>query len=381
MPTTAASPPRPLTPLIGREREIETVRDLLRRSGHTSGYDHRTGRQRQDASGARAGGRAGRRVRGRHGLRPARLLDRSLTRRVHHRARQRRAGTGTRSAADALVAHLAGRELLLICDNFESVADAAPELVRLMLACPRLRILVTSRSSLRITGERVVPLPPLAVPDASVAVARRSVGEPGGSAVRQSRQCRQSESRPDAGECRSNRRDLPPPRRTALALELAAARAKVLSPPALLDRLDQRLAILTGGPRDLPARQQTMRATIAWSYDLLAPEDQTSLPPALRVHGRLHAGRGRGDLRRSGVGSRESGAKRRSLAPDSRLPSPTRPSPSSTDSVPWSRRVSSISVRQRLATKRRALGTQCWRRSASLGWSNSRQAGRPRRTR
>jgi class 3 adenylate cyclase len=143
-------------------------------------------------------------------------------------------------AKDGLAEHLGERELLLLLDNFEQVVEAAPELSRLLEACPRLKLLVTSRELLRIRGEREYPVPPLREPEAVELFCARSQLEP---------------SETIAEVCR--RLDELP-----LALELAAARTSVLSPARILERLGQRLDLLKGG-RDTEARQQTLRATIA----------------------------------------------------------------------------------------------------------------------
>jgi predicted ATPase/DNA-binding CsgD family transcriptional regulator len=163
-----------------------------------------------------------------------------------------------------------------VLDNFEQVVDAAPLLAGLLGACPHLKILVTSRMRLRLSSEREVPVPPLALPDNE---SRAAMGSLDGVAAVQLFMTRAQAVAPDFVLTEGNaatvaaichRLDGLP-----LAIELAAARIKVLPPVALLSRLDQRLPLLTGGGRDLPARQQTMREAIAWSYAILTPEQQT----------------------------------------------------------------------------------------------------------
>ena len=149
-------------------------------------------------------------------------------------------------ASRALAEHVGRRELLLLLDNFEQVVGAAPELSSLLSACPNLHLLVSSRELLRVQGEVEFAVPPLAEPEAVELFCARASFEPSDEVAEL---CRRLD-------------DLP------LAVELAAARASVLTPRQLLDRLAQRLDLLKGG-RDAEARQQTLRATIEWSHDLL----------------------------------------------------------------------------------------------------------------
>jgi predicted ATPase len=157
----------------------------------------------------------------------------------------------TLGAKDALAEHIGERELLLLLDNFEQVVEAASDLASLLESCPNLRLLVTSRELLRIRGEVEYPVPPLAQPEAVELFCARS---------------RLEQSEEIAELCR--RLDNLP-----LAVELAAARTSVLSPAQILERLSQRLDLLRGG-RDSEARQQTLRATIEWSYGLLGEEER-----------------------------------------------------------------------------------------------------------
>jgi predicted ATPase len=157
---------------------------------------------------------------------------------------------------EALARFLREREMLLVLDTFEHVIVAAPTVERLLVEAPRLKILVTSREPLRVSGEHEFRLSPLESRDA-VALLVDHVR-----AVRTSFALSEANAATVAEICR--RLD-----RLPLAIELAAARMKILSPEALLGRLDERLNLLVGGARDLPERQRTMRAAIAWSYDLL----------------------------------------------------------------------------------------------------------------
>ena len=160
----------------------------------------------------------------------------------------------TLGAKDGLAGHIGERELLLLLDNMEQVIEAAPQLSALLGACANLNVLVTSRELLRVQGEVEYEAPPLAAPEAVALFCERSRLAP-------------SE---EIAELCVRLDELP------LALELAAARAKALSPRQILERLSQRLDLLEGG-RDADPRQQTLRATIDWSHDLLSEEEQRVL--------------------------------------------------------------------------------------------------------
>ena len=162
-------------------------------------------------------------------------------------------------ARNGLAEHIGERELLLLVDNFEQVIDAAPEVAALLAACPNLSLLVTSRELLRVQGEVEYPVPPLAETEAVALFCARSSLEPSDEVAEL---CRRLDNLP-------------------LAVELAAARTKALAPARILDRLAQRLDLLKGG-RDADPRQQTLRATIEWSYDLLS-EDERQLFRRLSV--------------------------------------------------------------------------------------------------
>jgi predicted ATPase len=150
--------------------------------------------------------------------------------------------------------HVADRQILVVLDNFEHVVDAAAELGRLLGACRNLRALVTSRELLRVQGEAEYALDPLKISEGVTLFCERARLEPS-AAIEEL--CERLDSLP-------------------LAIELAAASTRMLSAEQLLARLGQRLDLLKGG-RDADARQQTLRATIAWSYDLLAPDEQALL--------------------------------------------------------------------------------------------------------
>jgi predicted ATPase/DNA-binding SARP family transcriptional activator len=173
----------------------------------------------------------------------------------------------------SLAQHLQSKRLLLVLDNFEHLLEAAPAVARLLEAAPGLCILVTSRSTLRLRGEQEVVLGGLALP--SSATAREALEQVPSVElfIRTARAVRPSlELTPDTlraiGEICSRLDGLP------LAIELAAARSKLLNPKEILSRLDSRLGFLVGGPKDLPARQQTLWQTIHWSYELLSRDEQ-----------------------------------------------------------------------------------------------------------
>jgi predicted ATPase len=177
----------------------------------------------------------------------------------------------TSDPGTALANWLATKEALLVLDNFEQLLDAADEVAELLEHTQRSKILVTSRAVLRIRGEYECPVPPLSLP-------RDVEGRIGRSDAIALFKERALEVRPDlvlegpdvsiVAEICKRLDGLP------LAIELGAARMKVLTPKQLLDRLCDRLALLTGGARDLPERQQTLRATIDWSYQLLSDEER-----------------------------------------------------------------------------------------------------------
>ena len=178
-----------------------------------------------------------------------------------------------RALADAVIEHVRERRMLLVLDNFEQLLAAVPFVGDLLAAAPRLWIVATSRAPLRLAGEREYPVPPFETPDADLPfealvktdalrlfAARARAVEPGfeldtASAPEVARVCRQLDGLP-------------------LAIELAAARSKLLAPAEILERLEREPNLLPAGPRDAPARQQTLAATIRWSYELLGDEER-----------------------------------------------------------------------------------------------------------
>ena len=189
------------------------------------------------------------------------------------------ADTTERSPLNELRRHFRSQRVLLVLDNFEQVTVAAPVLIELLADCPSLKLLVTSRQTLRVRGENVVSVPPLSLPAAAAAFTTAdelSQFEAIQLFVERARGVRSDFRLTDdnagavAEICR--RLDGLP-----LAIELATARMNLFSPEALRDRLGSRLKMLGGGARDLPARQQTLRATIEWSYQLLDPAEQRLL--------------------------------------------------------------------------------------------------------
>jgi predicted ATPase/class 3 adenylate cyclase len=160
-------------------------------------------------------------------------------------------------ADDGLVRHVAGKRMLILLDNFEQIVEAAPTVSELLSGTPNAKVLVTSREPLHVSGEHCFPVEPLQLLEAELLFEERA-------------RAVVHDFRPTPEVARiCERLD-----RLPLAVELAAARVTLLSPADLLDRLDQRLAILTSRARDAPARQQTLRATIEWSYELLDPDEQ-----------------------------------------------------------------------------------------------------------
>ena len=160
-------------------------------------------------------------------------------------------------ATVSVAAHVADRALLLVLDNVEQVIDAAADVAGLLGACPRLRILATSREPLRVAGERQYPVLPLAeAPSVELFRQRASAAGSG-----------EYEYGAIAELC-ARLDNLP------LAIELAASRAKTLGPAQLVSKLDRRLPVLTKGRRDAPDRQRTLRSTIEWSYELCSPTEQ-----------------------------------------------------------------------------------------------------------
>jgi predicted ATPase len=183
--------------------------------------------------------------------------------------------TSQQPMLSVLQAFLRDKQLLLVLDNFEQVLDAASYLTNLLATCPRLKVLVTSRFVLHVQGEQEFTVPPLAVPDPTHLPDLVTLAQYEAMALFIART---QAAKPDFLLTDANARavaeicvrldGLP------LAIELAAARSKLLPPQALLTRLEKRLAVLTGGSHTSPARQQTLRKTLQWSYDLLSEEEQ-----------------------------------------------------------------------------------------------------------
>jgi predicted ATPase/DNA-binding CsgD family transcriptional regulator/transcriptional regulator with XRE-family HTH domain len=265
--------PTPLSSFVGREREVAAVRDLLAASrlvtlvgpggiGKTRlAVEVVTGTVDQLADGVVFVPLAS--------VRNADLVISAVAQALGIQE------MGSRTLLDRLHSHLRTADLILLLDNFEHVLPAAEAVGSLLSSCPRLRVLVTSRAPLRLSGEREFAVQPLAVPDRHSLPPPEQLGSyeavrlfiERGSSVRPGLALTGDEATAVAEIC-ARLDGLP------LAIELAAARARVLTPQLLLERLQPSLPLLVGGPRDMPARQQTLTATIRWSYDLLDPAEQ-----------------------------------------------------------------------------------------------------------
>ena len=182
---------------------------------------------------------------------------------------------GAQPLVETMKTWLRDKQFLLLLDNFEQLVSAAPLLAELLAACPKLAMVVTSREVLHLRAEHRFPVPPLALPDLAHLPEREQLAQYAAVALFVQRaqailpdfQLIQAQVQAIAEIC--VRLDGLP-----LALELAAARMRLLPPQALLARLSQRFQVLTGGWRSMPERQQTLRNTIQWSYDLLTAEEQ-----------------------------------------------------------------------------------------------------------
>jgi predicted ATPase len=270
----AGALPVPATPLVGRGAETAAVEDLVVRESVRLVTLTGPGGVGKTRLAVEAAGRLAPRFA--DGVRFVELASVSAADLV---AAAIAAGLGLNTSAGQLLtdleSYLRARRLLLVLDNFEQVTDSAPLLAELLAAAPGVVVLVTSRTVVRLSGEHEFPVPPLLVPPAGALpdpadlqryasvglfVERAHAAAPGfeltgGNAEAVAEICRRLDGLP-------------------LAIELAAAKVRLLPPRALLSRLDQRFGLLTGGARDLPERQRTLHNTLDWSFGLLSASEQ-----------------------------------------------------------------------------------------------------------
>jgi predicted ATPase/DNA-binding CsgD family transcriptional regulator len=274
-PVGVAPVPRPLTPLVGRAQEIAAVGALLHDPSVRlltltgPGGVGKTRLALQAVVGTEDDFAEGVRLVPLAAVRDPALVIPTIAQTLGL------LDVGDSSPTELLTTYLRDRELLLVLDNVEQVVAAAPGLAEVLARCPKLKVLATSREPLRIAGEQEFPVPPLALPDSPKASSPTELAGYGAIVlfVQRARAVRPDFALSDqnaatVAEVCARLDGLP------LAIELAAARLRHLRLDALLGRLELRLPLLTGGPRDAPARLRTMRDAIAWSHDLLAPEEQ-----------------------------------------------------------------------------------------------------------
>jgi predicted ATPase len=234
--------PRPASSFLGREQELAAVLERFANGARLvtltgPGGSGKTRLAIEAAESLIPGYHAGVFWVGLSALRDPMLVTETIARAV--------------GAKNGLTDHIGERDMLLLLDNLEQVIDAAPELTLILERCPKLALLVTSRELLRIAGEVEYAVPPLAEPEAVALYCERA----------------QADTTDDVAALCARLDNLP------LAIELAAARGRVLPPVEVLERLSDRLDLLRGG-RDADPRQRTLRATIEWSHELLSPEEQ-----------------------------------------------------------------------------------------------------------
>jgi predicted ATPase/serine/threonine protein kinase len=258
------------TPFIGRDLELAAVEKMLRQSELRLVTLTGPGGMGKTRLGLQVADRLIREFRdGVYLVSLAPLNDAALVASAIAQTLDTREAGGS-PLGESLKQHLRDKRMLLLLDNFEQVVSAAPLLADLLAACPHLKMLVTSREVLQLRGEHEFSVPPLALPDLKhLPPMERLALSPSialfierARAVKPDFALTTANAQAVAETC-TQLDGLP------LAIELAAARIKLLPPQAILQRLESRLKLLTGGARDLPTRQQTMRGTIAWSYDLL----------------------------------------------------------------------------------------------------------------
>jgi predicted ATPase/DNA-binding CsgD family transcriptional regulator len=273
--------PVQLTPLIGREREIEAAQDFLRRPEVRLLTMTGPGGVGKTRLALRvAGDLIDDFTDGVYFVSLAPIGDPELVVSSTARTLGLRE-SGGRPLLERLIDHLSDKQLLLVLDNFEHVVEAAPAVTELLSACPDLRVLVTSRERLHLSGEHEYPVPPLGLPNPRMVPSPDALSRYEAVALFVERaQAAKPDFRLDKenaaalGEICARLDGLP------LAIKLAAARVKLLPPQAMLGRLHRRLEVLVGGVRDAPGRHKTLRGTLEWSHELLSEPEQ-------RLFGRL----------------------------------------------------------------------------------------------